>query len=128
MTSSAPAPKSSPAEKGRVMTKAFVRAGAALGLRLADMAAIIGVSPATMTRMRKGNFVLEPDTKAFELAALLVRLYRSLDAVAGGDAKVRMQWMQGENRALGGRPADLVKSVQGLMNGLAYLDARRAPL
>jgi DNA-binding XRE family transcriptional regulator len=115
-------------EKARVLTKAVVRAGDALGLKSAELAAIIGVSPATMSRMRKGDYVLEPKDKSYELAALLVRFFRSLDAIAGGDSAVRTAWLRGENVALGGAPADLIQTVAGLTNGLAYLDARRAPI
>lgn len=116
------------ADKAQVLTKAVVRAGDALGLKSAEVAAIIGVSPATMSRMRKGEYLLEPKDKPYELAALLVRFFRSLDAIAGGDNAVRTAWLRGENAALGGAPADLIQTVTGLTNGLAYLDARRAPL
>jgi len=116
------------ADKAQVLTKAVIRAGDALGLKSAEVATIIGVSPATMSRMRKGEYMLEPKDKAYELAALLVRFFRSLDAIAGGDAAVRTQWLRGENAALGGAPADLIQTIAGLTNGLAYLDARRAPV
>lgn len=116
------------AEKARVLTKAVVRAGDALGLTSAELASIIGVSPATMSRMRKGDYVLGMKDKSYELAALLVRFFRSLDAIAGGDNAVRTAWLRGENAALGGAPADLIQTVSGLTNGLAYLDARRAPI
>jgi hypothetical protein len=116
------------AEKARVLTKAVIRAGDALSLKSAEVAAVIGVSPATMSRMRKGDFLLDPKDKSYELAALFVRFFRSLDAITGGDDAVRTHWLRGENTALGGAPADLIQTVSGLTHGLAYLDARRAPV
>ena len=58
---------------------------------------------------------------------LLVRTYRSLDALVGTDAAQRMAWMSGFNRALNGTPADLIQSAQGLVIVVSYLDAMRAP-
>lgn len=115
-------------ERARVMTMAVVRAAGKLGLSGKDLAAILGVSEPTVSRMRKDEFRLEEGTKPFELGALFVRLYRSLDAITGGDAKVSNAWLRNENRALGGRPLDQIKTIAGLTHGLAYLDSRRAPL
>ena len=64
----------------------------------------------------------------FELGALFVRLFRSLDAITGGDGTVAHAWLRNDNRALGGRPLDQIKTITGLTHGLAYLDSRRAPL
>jgi hypothetical protein len=57
---------------------------------------------------------------------LFVRLYRSLDAITGGDDDVARSWLHNDNSALGGVPLNLVQSVPGLVNVIAYLDARRA--
>ena len=104
-------------ERARVMTMAVVRAAEKLGLSGKDMALILGVSEPTVSRMRKDEFRLEE-----------VRLFRSLDAITGGDGKVANAWLRNENRALGGRPLDQIKTITGLTHGLAYLDSRRAPL
>ena len=115
-------------ERARVMTMAVIRAGEKLGLSGKDMAMILGVSEPTISRMRKDEFRLEEGSKAFELGALFVRLFRSLDAITGGDGEVSNAWLRNENRALGGRPVDQIKTITGLTHGLAYLDSRRAPL
>jgi len=115
-------------ERNRVMTMAVVRAAEKLGLSGKDLALILGVSEATVSRMRKEEYRLEEGTKPFELGALFVRLFRSLDAITGGDGKVAHAWLRNENRALGGRPLDQIKTIAGLTHGLAYLDSRRAPL
>ena len=115
-------------QRGIVLTKATLRAGDAWGLRGSELAEILGLSSPTISRMRKGSYALAEGKKEFELAALFVRFFRSLDAIAGGDEAVRRRWMRGENKALGTTPAELIKTISGLTNGLAYLDARRAPL
>ena len=76
--------------------------------------------------MGSGGYALRPGEKSFELSVLFARLYRSLDAMSGGDDAVARAWLRSENTALGGTPLTLVQSIQGLVNVIAYLDARRA--
>jgi uncharacterized protein (DUF2384 family) len=108
------------------MAKATLRAAAYLDLKDKHLARIIGVSPATISRMRKGDYPLETGQKPFELAVLFVRLYRSLDAIIGGDDLIARAWIKNPNTVLGGAPVDLMQSVSGLTNVIQYLDARRA--
>jgi uncharacterized protein (DUF2384 family) len=111
--------------KPAVVTKAALRAADRLALTDALLARVLGVSAATMSRMRNEGRALESG-KPFELAVLFVRLYRSLDAIVGGDDAVARQWMANANTALSARPLDLIVTVTGLVNVIAYLDARRA--
>ncbi|MCY3727200.1 MAG: DUF2384 domain-containing protein [Rhodobacteraceae bacterium] len=115
-------------ERARVLTMAVVRAAEKLELSGKDLARILGVSEPTVSRMRKSKFLLEEGSKSFELGALFVRLFRSLDAITGGDRKVANAWLRNKNMALGGRPLDQIMTISGLTLGLAYLDSRRAPL
>jgi hypothetical protein len=61
-----------------------------------------------------------------ELATLFVRVFRSLDAIVGGEDAVAAKWLRSPNDALGAPPIERIKTVQGLVGVLAYLDARRA--
>src|SRR5262245_57069313 len=115
-----------PASDAAVATKAVLRAAGRLGLSNKALARIIGVSEATVSRMGAGSYTLTPGDKAFELALLLVRLFRSLDAITGGDESVSKVWLRSENIGLGGTPLTLIESVSGLVHVLGYLDARRA--
>lgn len=117
---------SAPAREAAVITKAAVRAAERLGLSARVLAGVLGLSEASVSRMRRGDFALERGSKPFELAVLLVRLFRSLDAITGGDESVAQTWMATDNRALGGRPVERITSISGLTDVLAYLDARRA--
>ena len=112
--------------EGVVLTKAAVNAADRLGLTARLLSAVIGVSEATVSRLKRQDVLLERGTKPFELAVLLVRLFRSLDAITGGDETVARAWMSAENSALRARPVDRIVSVSGLVDVLAYLDARRA--
>jgi hypothetical protein len=108
------------------LSKATVRAADRLGLNNRLLAAVIGVSEPSVSRMRRGEFQLERGQKPFELGVLFVRLYRSLDAIVGGDEQVARAWLRNDNTALGAVPLTLIQSVAGLVNVIQYLDARRA--
>jgi len=109
-----------------VLTKAALRAADLLALQNTDLAKVIGVSNATVSRYRNGSAEISPATKIGELALLLVRIFRSLDPLVGSDTEMRRQWMHSRNKALGGVPAELVLRPDGLVRTLAYLDGMRA--
>lgn len=114
------------AEADAVLTRAVLRAARLLGVPQSDLAAILGVSPATLSRYASGRKRLEPGSKAWEMAALFVRLFRSLDAIVGSDDAAARAWLRGDNAALGGVPLELVRQVAGLVRTVDYLDAARA--
>jgi uncharacterized protein (DUF2384 family) len=110
-----------------VLTKAVLRAAALLGLSSRALARILGVSEASVSRLASGSRAVDPASKEGELALLLVRVYRSLDALVGSDAAQRKAWLESPNRALNGRPIELLQRTDGLVHVVAYLDAMRAP-
>ncbi len=115
-----------PAGKAAVVTKAVKRAAGRLDLSNRVLAGVLGLSEATVSRMGAGAYQLDPDAKPFELAVLFLRMFRSLDGITGGDIAVAQAWLRNDNTALGATPIALVESVAGLVNVVAYLDARRA--
>jgi hypothetical protein len=109
-----------------VLTSATVRAAERLQIKNAALARILGVSDSTVSRMRNKALFLKRGDKPFELAILFVRLYRSLDSIMAGDDAVAADWLRNKNTALNGVPLELIQSVSGLVDVIAYLDARRA--
>jgi len=116
--------KPKPVSDAGVVAKAAIRAADRLGVSSRHLARILGVSEATISRLKKGDYGL--DGKPLELAVAFVRLYRSLDAIVGGDDAVARAWLRNTNTALAGRPIELIETVLGLSNVIQYLDARRA--
>jgi hypothetical protein len=112
-------------ERGRVVAKAAFNAAELLGLAQRDLAAILGVSPTTASRMRDGGYALAG--KPYELATCLVRAFRSLDAIVGGDPQAMRAWIRNPNLDLHGSPRELMRTAPGLVDVMNYLDAQRAP-
>jgi transcriptional regulator with XRE-family HTH domain len=108
-----------------VLSKAAIRAADRLRLTQGELGTIIGVSAAAVSRAVNGGRL--PDTpKTMELATLFIRVYRSLDAIVGGEDAVAGAWLRNPNSALGVNPLEAMKTIPGLIATLAYLDARRA--
>lgn len=106
-----------------VLTRAALRAAELLGVARKDLALVLGISPSTVSRL--DDRPLDPARKEGELAILFVRLFRSLDALLGGNADKARQWMHAPNRHLGGVPAERIRTVTGLVDAIEYLDAMR---
>jgi hypothetical protein len=110
-----------------VLGAALLAAAERLGLRGRELAAVIGTSEATISRLRFSRR-LDPKCKEGELALLFLRAYRSLDALVGGDdAKARL-WLRAENDHIAGVPAERIRTVEGLVDVVQYLDAMRGRL
>lgn len=110
-----------------VLTKAVLRAAAALGLSQRELAEILGVSPASVSRLPALR-TIDPAGKEGELALLLLRVFRSLDALVGGHEEKSRAWFTASNRHLQGVPAQLVRRVEGLVRVADHLDALRGTL
>ena len=110
-----------------VLTKGVLRAAELLGLRNRELALVLGSSEASVSRL-SGRRRIEPDSKEGELALLLLRLFRSLDALVGGDVVQARAWLQAHNTHIGGVPAERIRTVEGLVDVVQYLDAMRGRL
>lgn len=119
-------PPEAPDADGAIVTKAVLRAADRLGLTGTELGAVLGLSKASVSRLGAARQVLTPGTKPFELALHLIRLYRSLDALAGNDATYPSWWLRQANRWLGEVPAVAITTVRGLIATVDHVDAFRA--
>lgn len=110
-------------DQASVLAEALVNAGKLLGMNQADLGKVIGRDRTVISRGR-----IDPVSKAGELALLFIRCYRALFVLVGGDPEHMRHWMQTENLHTGGIPAEQVKTVQGIVTVLEYLDAMRGKL
>jgi hypothetical protein len=107
-----------------ILAKGTLRAAELLGMSDAHLAVVIGVSSASLSRVRSATRSIDPAGKEGELALTFLRMYRSLSALLGDTASCR-SWFHSENKHLKGVPAELVRSIEGLVHVTEYLDAMR---
>jgi hypothetical protein len=120
-------PSSARPDAATVLTRAVLSAAEQLGLRNRQLAAVLGSSEASVSRLQHGRG-LDPESKEGELALLFLRVYRSLDALMGGDEEKARLWLHAENDHLRGVPAERMRTVEGLVDVVQYLDAMRGRL
>lgn len=118
--------KQAKADPSPALTKAVLRAADIMGLNQATLAKVLGISPASISRMRSGDYRLNPTGKEWELAMLLVRLFRGLDAIMAGDEIALRAWLDSHNTALKDKPRALLTQAAGLTRTVDYVDGYRA--
>ena len=116
-------------EGAAVVSKALMRAAESLGLSSTELAQIIGTSESTLSRVRNGKRGPIPlGSKEGELALLFLRVFRSLDALVGGNEAHAKAWLHAENHHVGGVPLLRMKKIEGLVDVAEYLDAMRGTI
>ena len=110
-------------EQADVLAEATLNACRALGVDQKTLARIIGRDRSSISRHG-----IPPESKAGELALLLIRLYRALHVLVGGEARQMRHWMRTENRHLGGTPLARIQKVEGLIRVVNYLDGFRGKI
>ena len=108
-----------------LVTGALLKAADLVGLRAKELAPIIGVSESGLSRMRSGNAVLQPGTKGFELALLVLRVLRSAAALFHSDFIYVGAWLRAEHDDLTPTPLACMRSVTGLIEVADHLDYYR---
>lgn len=113
-------------DKSRILIKALIRMTERLRLSRQELAAILGLSESSLSRLfTKPRTFLDPDSKEGQFVILLLRFYRSLDTLFGGNENQCQLWLRSENKHLRGNPILLIQSIEGLVMAVQYLDAMR---
>ncbi|HLT12836.1 MAG TPA: MbcA/ParS/Xre antitoxin family protein [Marinobacter sp.] len=103
-----------------LLAKALLNAAKALGLPQAEIATVVGRNRSGLTRDG-----IDPASKSGELALLVIRLYRSVYALTGGDGDAMTHWLNTPNHYFQATPRNLIQSTEGLVRVVHYLDAMR---
>lgn len=114
------------ATDGQVVTRALIKAADLLRMSQGEIAQIIGVSGSTVSRMKDGSTRLDAGSKPYQLAALFLRAWRSLDSILGSRDEAARVWLRSPNASFAdARPVDLLLRPEGLVRVCDYLDSRR---
>jgi hypothetical protein len=115
-------------DKKIILRKALIRMAEYLCLSRRELCCILGLSEASLSRLYDEKRYIDPSSKEGEIAIILLRLYRSLDVLFGGNQKQCQLWLRSENQHLGAIPATMIQSIQGLNTTMQYLDAMRGKI
>jgi len=102
-----------------VLAEATLNAAKCLGMSQAQLGQALGRD---RSRLKAS---IRVESKAGELALMIIRCYRSLFAMVDGDAEAMKHWMHVHNYGTGGIPIDQITTIQGLVTVTGYLDAIR---
>jgi len=107
-------------QKAQVLATAFLNAGKELGLSQSVLVEIIDRDRSSISRNG-----ISPNTNSGKLALMLIRVYRSLFVLMGGNNTHIKHWMVTQNLHTGGIPAEQVRDISYLVKIVEYLDAMR---
>jgi len=108
-----------------VLSKATLNAASLLGLNNAELAKVLGISEPTVSRVASGNRHIDPHSREGQTALILVRIFRALDLLVGGDSTARDAWMTSHNKVIAGVPKAAIQTVTGLVHTIDYLDGMK---
>lgn len=104
-----------------IVTKALMNVGRDLNISPDVLASIIGKNRSSLYRPSG----IKANSKSGELALVLIRCYRALFALMGGNFAAMQHWFKTYNNHTGGVPIEQAQKIEGLMSVSRYLDAIR---
>jgi hypothetical protein len=107
-------------EANQVLGTAVLRASERMGLSRAELAKVLGRDRSSISRSG-----VDPESKAGELAKILIRCYRALAVMVDDNPQQIREWLATGNRHTGGVPQQQLQTVAGLVAVSEYLDAIR---
>lgn len=105
-----------------ILTKALKNASDYWEMSSKLLGEIIGLSEATISRLKNGHYILDHHSKEWQSAVVFLRIFRGLDAYMGGNIENERRWLKANNSALGGAPFDLMRNIEGLISVVQYVD------
>ncbi|MDP2809941.1 MAG: MbcA/ParS/Xre antitoxin family protein [Rhodocyclaceae bacterium] len=115
-------------DRARILSHAVAEVARHLDINSTELGNIIGVSQPSASRLMRDDYTLSENAKAWELAVLLVRLYRGLYSIVGSNNQLAKDWLKSRNSAFGNEiPFAEIQKASGLVHACDYIDAHRAP-
>lgn len=114
-------------DQSQILAMAITNLKELLTISSDDLGQIIGVHRNTIDRLlKKGE--INPQNKEGQFSLLLIRIYRSLFALNGGNNQAIKHWLTTKNRHVQGVPLEEMKTILGLSRVVNYLDAIRGKI
>lgn len=103
------------------LTQSVLQVAEMLGLNRAELSRLLHLKCDEVGQLGAARATLEPDSRPWRQALLLVRFYRTLYLKTGGDGVAMWRWLRRPNAALGGTPLMLLVDDDRLAEVLASL-------
>ena len=110
-----------PDDVSQVIADAVLRIADQWALTDRELGEVLGLKRSTMSRVRKGQSGIKPQSAAAKLARQLVKIFGSLQAMVGTPDNGRL-WVRAINHHLHAVPLEMMKSVDGLVHVSDYLE------
>jgi len=107
----------------KVVSVALVRAAADLGLNGSQLARTIGLSEATVSRVRRGACIIPAGSKPYELSMMVIRIHQALMKTLAEDREAIQSWMRQKNKDFGSIPCDRIYDIRGLVAVLTFAES-----
>jgi len=111
-----------------VLSKAFCNMAKFCSFTGKDIKQMTGISESSFTRLNHGERFISPTSKEGEIALLLLRIYRSLNAIVGNNHEKAKRWLNSQNQYFQKKPIEEMMTIPGLVSVVNYLDAMRGKL
>lgn len=93
-----------------------------MGLTDGQAAQALGLTERQINLLHSGRRYLRAESKAGEIALMIVRIYRAVDALVGSDEATRRRWMANHHQELQCSPQQTITTVVALVNTLDCLE------
>ena len=108
-------------DQKRILAKAFFKASEQLNLSQTQLAMILGISELEIHKLRSER-QLDPFSQQGEKALLIIRLFKALYNLSGGDQKTIQLFLSTRNRMTGGIPLEQIGTMHGLVACLQFVE------
>ena len=115
-------PLSQPINRSKLLAKASWKAAQQLGLKPEQFVRILHLECVDMD-LSDASLMLDPNSQSGEIAIIVIRIYRAVYSLNGGDIKWMHHFLNSPNSLTGGVPIDQMESMNGLLSVLKAVEA-----
>jgi len=115
-------PVSQHRNKSIILTEASWKAAENLGLKPEQFLKILHLQCVDMN-LSETTIVLDPDSKQGEIALILIRIYKAIFNLSGGDIEWIHHFLNSPNLLTGGIPIEQLESMSGLLSVLKTVES-----
>ncbi|OAL76796.1 hypothetical protein AY606_12575 [Acinetobacter sp. SFB] len=115
-------PLSQHIDKSKILVKASWKAAEHLGLKPEQFIKILHLESVDVN-LSEATLMLDPNSKQEEIALILIRIYKAIYTLNGGDIEWIHHFLNSPNLLTGGIPMEQLKSMDGLLSVLNTVES-----